>query len=516
MRTVSRVLLPIIALGGASACSPVINETLYQNYEIRLWGPDLSNPASASPDPFAASQSLRVRIQLWEDRDGKKSYAAGRTLPEEFKTFQSEIVQEFPPTKTKFALGDLKIPRLDPVNQAGFFITAEILGLDETKSPIARARCPITEIKVKSSNVEPVVTCRPFFGLIGKWNTLEPMKRNRWRFGADVVPGTFTVVAAGGRYFDGTNEKTDNSIEVFSPPLSNGDPTGHWKTIPNTLGVPRFDLTATATGSGNFVMLLGGKTAETAYAEAVDKYNVATESLDAVSFNLAGKRGEHGAALLGGETLLLAGGFSTSSGANLSVEKVTPNDAADASFGAGNRKYPCVTQVRTNSILICGGNANEKSCLQTDGAAANTAGNLSVARDDAKCAAVDGKVYVVGGNKDMSVGKKIEVWSEGAGFASFGGELTTALTRHAIAAANGKVLVSGGYSGSVLDKPLATGFVIDPETAQVTTLSGDAEMASKRAWHQMVAFADGTIMVLGGKPENASDKVGVEMFVVPD
>ena len=32
----------------------------------------------------------------------------------------------------------------------------------------------------------------------------------------------------------------------------------------------------------------------------------------------------------------------------------------------------------------------------------------------------------------------------------------------------------------------------------------------------MIPFADGTIMVVGGRPETPTDKVGVEMFVVPD
>src|SRR4051812_43685381 len=55
MRTVSRALLPV-ALLGATACTPQLIDKGYQDFEIKMWGPDLTQ-AGASTDPFGPGTS---------------------------------------------------------------------------------------------------------------------------------------------------------------------------------------------------------------------------------------------------------------------------------------------------------------------------------------------------------------------------------------------------------------------------------------------------------------------------
>jgi len=182
-------------------------------------------------------------------------------------------------------------------------------------------------------------------------------------------------------------------------------------------------------------------------------------------------------------------------------------------------------QVQTNQILICGGDnvtttgnpPPGKKCQAYDGQGIQDSGTMSAVRGDVKCAAVDGQVVMAGGVMDGTTGKSVDLWKTGGIIPALPGTLTSPLTRHAMAAANHKVVITGGYATADQTKPLSTGFLVDPAQGTVNPLNGtDSGMAFKRAWHQMVSFDDGTIMVIGGKPENATDKVGVEMFVVPD
>lgn len=512
MRTASLwALVPALLLVG---CDPEVIVTNYQSLSITIWGPPADLIVDPSADPFTATKNFEVTLAYFEDDRGLVPYASTTTLPEEFKTFAPVQKFKFAGTKQTFSFGDgqlLNVPRISEAQNA-FYVRAEILGLSDADQPVARARCPLIKLGT-AGNGPATIECKAFFGMIGRWNKINAPAAARHTFGAAALPDG-RVLIAGGRPSNPESSVPLKSVEIYDPnsPKESDGTFGNWTTLTSELNPARFELTATATSSGS-VVLAGGKTGDSAFSAAIDIFDGLSGTMRAGSSTLLDTRSEHAAALLGSESVLVVGGKKTANQPNPSAELLTPSTAATSRSSGQNRSYGCLVQVRSNELLSCGGGIN--SCeIFKDGTFA-ASGVSRFLRKDVKCAAVDGAVFLVGGVEDTVPGKTIEVWRENEAIGVFN-TAPRALVNHAIAVANGKVVVSGGIAVGTTE-PLKSAFWFDPKSGDPVDVSGDGQMSVGRASHRMVGLPDGTVMAIGGKMKAGDTATpGAEIFVVPD
>lgn len=544
MRRIRWKTLLALALCGAplAGCQPEIIDVSFQGYSITLRGPDeVLVPSDRDGHPYFATDRYELRVAYFEDAEAKRPYGSSipaGELPEIFQGFESTAVYRIAGQKTSFTLGDgksLAFPLLSE-DQKNLFVRAEVVGFDANGKMIARARCPLLELRrIEDDSTPKVVECRPFYGFIGRWNPIASPKVARVQFGAAALPDGRVVIGGGRRVRIGDDHFPPvDSVEVFDPYApaidSLGNETGglgRWDTLPVGLRSARYDLTATATERGH-VLFVGGRPASTidGYSRAIDVFDPIASAMTQPPFELTVQRAEHGAALLSGENVLVLGGNSSPTSSPDSAERVTPDSVPvfiNSAFDAP-RRHPCVVQVKRNLALVCGG--GKATCETFDGVAFRDAGDLGVARSDVKCASVDGQVVIVGGATEGSLmSRRILVWKDvGVGQLSESGQTPFALNRHAVAAGNGKVVVAGGAifqpGADPSSPPVFTSAVtvIDPATSSYRDFMhfGDGALDVPSADHQLVSLPDGNVMIVGGRDAANTVIPQAAIFVVPD
>jgi len=174
------------------------------------------------------------------------------------------------------------------------------------------------------------------------------------------------------------------------------------------------------------------------------------------------------------------------------------------------------TLLPNGKVLVTGGFSSESDCPGAGITPALTTAELydpfngsfaatgSMAEDRGGHSAIllaNGKVLIAGGGKmggdrppffgDGSVGAEIYDPATGA-FTSTGNMGTGRVGQTATLLSNGKVLITGGWTGS---QPTATAELYDPGTG---AFSQTGSLRSARAGHTATALQDGSVLIAGG------------------
>jgi hypothetical protein len=535
------------ALAGVAAlstnCGTQFKNTAFQGYSIEIYGP--TSP-DASADPFKLSTQYTVALSYFEDSAGKVPYGTSlSTLPKGYETFKPKVTNLFNGAPAAGALTtngkDATLPRLS-ATQTSFFVSAEISGLDSGGHQVARARCSLLEVKADPSGSLGSASCRAYYGAVGKWNTTSALAHPRVDFASVLLPDG-RIVVAGGRIpsSDPANLKLGDlldSIEIYDPFPRNPDATpGLWVPPADASTInPRFGLTATLLADGR-VLFVGGKVAPAqAGGAAVPSHEVEifnpnppSSEKSVTVFSMLGSvdsRAEHAASLIGGNVVLIAGGVTgqtLTAASALDKIQITPTETFQSqSTQLGEVHSPCLATIDANTLLLCGGSswqsnppvATSSSCviLGAGDSQPRTAGSSETPRNQTRCALVNGVAFVVGGEPAGTplAQLQIDLWqmatAKAPGLTPWAAE-PYAMIDHALAVANGKVIVSGGRDPGKLGTVLSSAFGIDPTQNGAKPVSS---MLSPRAGHQLIGLPDGSVMAIGG-----ADGRG-EIFVVPD
>ena len=512
------------------ACAPDFQDTTYQAYEVILRGPV---PAEVGPttDPFVQTVTYRAIVNYFEDSAGLVPYGSSlRNPPAYFKGFDPTVTLMYPATQTSFPLTAdgqaAALPRLS-ASQTTIYVASEIDGLDVGGNTIAKARCPIQPLLLRTGSIPQTVLCQPFFGFTGQWNQIRSPNTFRFDFAAAVLSDGRVVIGGGkstpplGATPTNPDQAPDlDSVEIFNPtatdPSSPGTP-GVWQLLPAALSAGRSQLTATATTSGLVVFAGGagmaGLASETLSA-AVDIFDGSTVSMRSGVPPLPTAVAQHAAALLAGDVVYAGGGI-----AGALMQPATKYEVISATVGStlgptqvAQRSFPCMVGLpATSQVLMCGGGAS--SCELTSAAQSEVSGIMQTARGDVRCAAIGQSVYLVGGvlpDTPNTLGQLIEVWTNGT-ISMAGGSPAAALTNHGVAAAGSNLIVAGGYAQGNSTAPLNSGFSLNSTTGVITPL---ATMNNHRARYQLVSIPDGTVMAIGGLiGSDDYSAVGAEVYV---
>jgi hypothetical protein len=526
----TRVLLLACAALVAVACGQEYRDVSYQGLEISLWGPDAALVESGSPgDPFFVSKTYEVTLKFWEDPEGTVPYADGDKLPPKFSRFSASVKFEGANTKpvitpTGEAANGFVLPRLRE-DQQFVYVTAEVLGINGEGKIAARARCGVRALgnRTKTNTLGPTVPCHAFFGLVGRWNPVARPAVNRRQFAAAMLPDGRVIVAGGLDATAGPGASPRSDVEIFDPALNSG--RGGW-VDGGLLSAARSGLTATRTDSGS-IFFIGGLEAGDTYSQKVDLWDASSKSFKAAPL-MVQQRGEHGAALISGDAVLAVGGRLNATTPNSSADVVLRNaptyrNVPTLGTDFGDRFLPCVEQVAANSVLVLGGSPENKKVFQYDGTDFRPSTvEMKVARPWPKCAALGSSLFVIGGAAD-TLSTALEVWKDDR-IEERGSSFPIPLRDHAVAVANGRIVVAGGTNPAASTAaeraiPLKGSWYVKPTAEIIPRGASSVEMTWARSEHQLVGLPDGTVMAIGGKAlvgAQPGDVPGAEIFVVPD
>jgi N-acetylneuraminic acid mutarotase len=278
------------------------------------------------------------------------------------------------------------------------------------------------------------------------WSPTGSLRTARANHTATLLPNG-RVLVAGGVNLDGYL----SSAELYNPA------TGKWRSLPS-MPTPHFNHTATLLPTGKVLVAGGGGTAvnNSTPQAASAIYDPATKTW-ASTGSLNTRRERHTATLLGDGTVLAAGGFSGTMTNNwLSSSELY--DPARGTWTPGpdmamTRTDHTATLLRNGQVLVAAGYTS------TSGVDAGTAsaelydpasrtwrptGSLVNARSDhAATILKDGTVLVSGGASSLPT--SAEIYDPALGGWRSGGSMTTPRRRpQAALLANGQVLVAGG------------------------------------------------------------------------
>lgn len=494
MRSSSLLLVAVLA----AACSPEVIDSSYEKLTIQLRGPRVT--AGSEADPFKVSKSLQATLHFYEDAAATKPYGADldrSTLSDEVKDFKAEVtITGLDPSSTNidvFGKTPFALPRLSDA-QTAVYVRAEVNGLNDAGDVVARARCQVVELKKAATGTK---NCKAFFGLVGRWNPIDAPSKARRRFAA-AASGTKVLVAGGIAADPLAAIAPIGTAEVYD------HVEGKWSEKPAT---PRYDLRATTT-AGGYVVLTGGKESATAHSAVIESFD--GSSLKAGT-PLGAMRTQHAASLVTGDTVVLVGGWSTNEVRAPVAEIVKlvsgafKAEALNAQITSIQRTDPCAGQVEDKAAVVCGGGSRE--CEAFDGTGFRSIGSVSFAAVGAtRCAAAGGAAVFVGG---MPAGaeRKFLVVRKSAIEEVEHTDGSLALTDHAMAASNGKVVVAGGRLAGTTETRKAT--VLIDASGTVTPV---ADMNVARAEFDLAGLPDGTVLALGGVGLTTPS---AEIFVVP-
>jgi hypothetical protein len=276
----------------------------------------------------------------------------------------------------------------------------------------------------------------------------------------------------------------------------------------------------TAPAAEGAYQIVATSTAKPSYRAAA----LVVVSLTALPFTPTGHtnepRVEHTATLLSNGKVLVAGGYVYKAyclAGNDFAELYDPVAGTSSSTGSMSvaRYAQTSTRLANGDVLITGGfTYDQPTCADMDDSPAVKSAELydqahgsfqltgSMANERGGHAATllaDGKVLVTGGSNadggfEFDEGSMAaEVYDPATGEFTSAGNMTTARVGHtATLLADGKVLVTGGWTSLV---PLATAELYDPSTG---TFSPTGNMTSARGAHTATLLRDGRVLLTGG------------------
>jgi N-acetylneuraminic acid mutarotase len=220
----------------------------------------------------------------------------------------------------------------------------------------------------------------------------------------------------------------------------------------------------------------------------------------------------HSATLLADGRVLVVGGqtlgppFQTFASAEL-YNPTTGTWSITGSLATGRENHFAL-RLQNGRVLVGGGRSIEQSTAlssvelydPTTGVWTAT-GSMSVARDLPTVAMLaDGRVLVSGGlgaGAGAQALSSAEIYNPATGTWTAAGAMTAARASHtAVRLANGRILVAGGASGTVVSsQPLSSAELFDPVTSTWTPTGG---FSTPRGFHQAVLLANGQALITGG------------------
>jgi len=237
-------------------------------------------------------------------------------------------------------------------------------------------------------------------------------------------------------------------------------------------------------------------------------------------------RGCHSGTRLNDGRVLIVGGFdSTGSGSLATAELFDPTTATFTRTGdmAAARACPTATLLEDGRVLIIGGIDASGGSLATAelfdpmSGSFSSAGSTTTARAFHTATLLsDGRVLVAGGvdalstdvvNPNIHPVFSAELFDPSSGrFSMTGGMASARFSHTATLLSNGKVLVTGGSTTGYFagEASLSLAEIFDPTTGKFTDTGS---MTVARADHRATRLNDGTVLIIGGDPDNIMNLV---------
>ncbi len=274
----------------------------------------------------------------------------------------------------------------------------------------------------------------------------------------------------------------------------------------------RWGHTATRLKDGR-VLITGLARANDSDAQTAEIYDPAAQTFTATGL-MTQCRGDHTATLLRDGRVLITGGQDQNNNPIATAEFFNPGTGT---FTAAPhtmlhaRAHHTATAVAGGCVLIVGDTSAELFTDADDSFVSTASPGIRRMRH-AAVALADGRVLVAGGYDTGWVGQPYEeVWSvnnrwQQVDMIGASNDDRTRFGPTATLLADGRVLLVGGstYQSPFHSGPTISGVtrVFDPQTGHCTTLPGSAVM--RRAFHSAVALPSGQVLVAGGVTLDAS------------
>lgn len=336
----------------------------------------------------------------------------------------------------------------------------------------------------------------------GSWAATGDLNDSRSDHAATALANGQILVTGGNDFYLGIDYGTLASAEIFNPA------TGKWtKTAP--MANSRASHTATLLLDGR-VLVAGGYEDNDGISSA-ELYDPATGMWQATG-SLKTARSAHTATVLPDGRVLIAGGMDSNAIPLATTELYSPDTGSWTNAGLLNHaRYGHTATLLPNGLVLVAGGSGDSNLLSsaelfdpTTGTWTETITTPTTARIGHRATLLpDGKVLLAGGYAvGFYVGAlaSVEVYDPATGLWTTNNPLAYALGDHsATLLANGKVLVTGGYSdvgGNFLNSSEVYDPAINPATG---TWTNTGAMSIARYLHTATLLTNGQVLVVGGK-----------------
>ena len=363
-----------------------------------------------------------------------------------------------------------------------------------TATPLGNGKVLVAGGRIDYGAVAPTASAELYDPATNTWSAAPDMSSGRYNHTATALANGKMLVT-GGSDTAGSSDNPRASAQLYDPA------TNTWSAAPD-MSSARFQHTATALANGK-VLVTGGFTGSAITASA-QLYDPATNTWSAAP-DMSSTRSEHTATALANGKVLVTGGET----AELYDPAANTWSAAPSMSTA--RLAHTATALANGKVLVAGG-YDTSADTYTASAEVHDPGDLgpyewsatpsmsSARRDHTATALANGKVLVTGGDTGSAITSSAQLYDPATNTWSAAPSMSSGRSEHtATALANGKVLVTGGRDG--LFAVTASAQLYDPAT---NTWSAAPDMSTARLQHTATPLANGKVLVAGGRNTGGS------------